>query len=380
MANKITFIIPTIGRRSLPYAITSIINQTNNNWQAIIIFDGIKPTIEIDDERVTIMQIDKKGIGHNSAGLVRNMGIEHVKTEWIGFLDDDDYLTNDYIDSFYKELSINSDADVVIFRMIYSNGEILPELETDNFYVDHVGISFAIKKTIYDSSIHLHFVPSTNEDFQYLNKIRQNNYKMVISPYVTYLVSHCQQPQQIDRKEGNRVKINYIMYISLGYNCAPRIYMKNSLELTKGIGYQSCPFDLCITPFNGLYDCLESNFAFFFNELKLVDGCNAEGDRSLCGSGNKNIVNLYSIIFNHEGSTHSHLFKTGRNDDEFYIRNDFEEFKKRYSKRIKNFYSNINSSNCITFICHGYTEEQVDKLLILLRHKFPNKEINILYI
>ena len=134
------------------------------------------------------------------------MGIEHVKTEWIGFLDDDDDLTNDYIDSFYKELTMNSDADVVIFRMRYSNGYILPELETDNFYVDHVGISFAIKKTIYDSSIHLHFVPSTNEDFQYLNKIRQNNYKMVISPYVTYLVRDCQQPH---RKEGNRLKINF---------------------------------------------------------------------------------------------------------------------------------------------------------------------------
>ena len=60
MANKITFIIPTIGRRTLPNAITSIFNQTNNNWEAIIIFDGIKPTIEVDDERVTIMQIDKK--------------------------------------------------------------------------------------------------------------------------------------------------------------------------------------------------------------------------------------------------------------------------------------------------------------------------------
>ena len=50
------------------------------------------------------------------------------------------------------------------------------------------------------------FVPSNNEDFQYLDKIRKNNYKMVISPYVTYLVRDCQQPH---RKEGNRVKINF---------------------------------------------------------------------------------------------------------------------------------------------------------------------------
>ena len=167
------------------------------------------------------------------------------------------------------------------------------------------------------------------------------------------------------------------MYISLGYNCTPRTYMKESLRISKRKGYLSCPFDLCITPFDGLYHCIETNFEYFFKELKLVDGSNATGDRSLCGSGNKNIVNSYSMIFNHEGSTHSHLFREGKNDDEFYIRNDFEGFKKRYSKRIENFYNNINSSNFIYFICHEYTREQTDKLLILLKDKFPNKELSI---
>ena len=41
-----------------------------------------------------------------------------------------------------------------------------------------------------------------------------------------------------------------------------------------------------------------------------------------------NITNFYNIVFNHEGSTHSHLFNIGKNDDLFFIRNNFEEFKK----------------------------------------------------
>ena len=45
--NKITFIIPTIGRPTLSKSIESLINQTNKNWEAIIIFDGIKPNIEV---------------------------------------------------------------------------------------------------------------------------------------------------------------------------------------------------------------------------------------------------------------------------------------------------------------------------------------------
>jgi hypothetical protein len=30
------------------------------------------------------------------------------------------------------------------------------------------------------------------------------------------------------------------------------------------------------------------------------------------------------MIFNHEGTTHSHLFKEGKNDDMFYIRNKYD--------------------------------------------------------
>lgn len=143
--NKITFIIPTIGRDTLTNSIQSLLNQRNNNWEAIIIFDGIKPNIEVNDKRIKVMQIDKKGRDKNSAGLVRNIGIKYANTNWIGYLDDDDYLANDYIDCFYNELNLNHDMDVLIFRMNDKN-KILPELETDNFYLNHVGISFVMKK------------------------------------------------------------------------------------------------------------------------------------------------------------------------------------------------------------------------------------------
>ena len=39
---KITFIIPTIGRDTLLNSINSLFNQTIKEWKAIIIFDGIK--------------------------------------------------------------------------------------------------------------------------------------------------------------------------------------------------------------------------------------------------------------------------------------------------------------------------------------------------
>jgi glycosyltransferase involved in cell wall biosynthesis len=207
--NTITFIIPTIGRETLIKSIKSLQNQTNQNWNAIIIFDGIKSNININDPRIKIIEIDKKGKDKNSAGLVRNIGIKYVKTKWIGFLDDDDYLDDDYIDIFYNELKLNSDLDVLIFRM-KDKDNIFPELDTDNFYINHVGISFIINKEIFNNN--LEFIPSSSEDFDYLDRIRTNKYKIIISPSIKYFVRNNDNSIDINKYkniQGNRIKINY---------------------------------------------------------------------------------------------------------------------------------------------------------------------------
>jgi len=212
----ITFIIPTIGRKSLKNSITSLLNQTIVDWQAIIIFDGVKSNININDNRIKIVEIEKLGININSAGNVRNYGISLCDTQWIAFLDDDDIIDIDYIETFYKELNLNYDLDVLIFRMKQEN-RIIPKLFTNNFYMCDVGISFIIKKKIYDDG--LKFIPNGIEDFEYLNRIRNNNYKIIISPYIKYYV---RETNIFNEKiTGNRVLINYNnnlpMILFIGY-------------------------------------------------------------------------------------------------------------------------------------------------------------------
>ena len=128
-----------------------------------------------------------------------------------------------------------------------------------------------------------------------------------------------------------------VTHISIGGNCAPRSFLKTKLNLSKQDGYNSCPFDLCITPYEALCKALETDFASFFDDLHMIAWSNAEGNRSLAGPGLFAISNTYGITFNHEGGGHSHLFKHGTNDDMFYVRNDFSEFRKRYENRISNF-------------------------------------------
>ena len=200
----ITFIIPTIGRNTLVDTINSLLYQTNNLWKAIIIFDGIAPTYTTTDDRIQILQCEKLGQGINHAGLVRNYGMTFVDTEWIGFVDDDDTLSPNYIEHLLNETMEYETIDIIIFRMfIQEQNNILPKLETDHFYKCQVGISFAIKKKVFDEGCH--FKASRIEDFSYLEDAKINGHKIMISPYITYFVRN--SDYSICKTIGNRVFI-----------------------------------------------------------------------------------------------------------------------------------------------------------------------------
>lgn len=202
----ITFIIPTIGRSTLINSINSLKNQTIKDWRAIIIFDGISSNInDINDIRIKILECDKKGININSAGEVRNYGMSFVETKWIAFLDDDDIIDNDYIETFYNEINnySNLDLDVIIFRM-NDNENIIPKIKTDNFYICDVGISFIIKKSIFEQGYR--FIPDGAEDFLYLDKLRKEGKRIMISPYIKYNVKKINLIK--NNQVGNRVFIN----------------------------------------------------------------------------------------------------------------------------------------------------------------------------
>jgi len=182
--SAVTFIIPTIGRETLSLTLQSLKNQTITNWKAIVIFDGIEPNISETDPRITIIKTPiKLGQGYNSAGLVRNYGIKFVNTEWVAFVDDDDSITPNYIESFLSELWL--DPDVIIFRMTMDD-RVCPSIDSTNFFIKNVGISFAVKTELVSKFI---FIPSIEEDFEFLDKVRLKKYKIVLSPYITYTVN-----------------------------------------------------------------------------------------------------------------------------------------------------------------------------------------------
>ena len=210
--SKITFIIPSLGRETLKDTMESLEKQTNSDWNAIIIFDGCTPTYETDDPRIHIMQIEKTGHEKiSAAGSVRNAAIRCAKTEWIAFVDDDDTLAHNYVETLYQESAAEPSVDVIIFRMTHYGG-VVPFLSTDTFYLGSVGISFAMRLSVFQAGIE--FVTDEGcEDYILLNRIREEKYKMMISPFVRYFIRKQLSPGEKEyytnnNVVGNRVFIN----------------------------------------------------------------------------------------------------------------------------------------------------------------------------
>lgn len=187
----ITFIIPSIARQTLAKTIISILNQSDGDWKCIIVFDGctITPRVKMlvnNDLRFSYFTIEKTGV-KNNAGNVRNVAMRKVSTEWIGFVDDDDTLSPEYVKILKNEVELH-DPDTVIFRMKNNTYEsVLPIPGINTFPpICGVGISFCMKKTVFDSGCI--FIPSDYEDYHLLKKIKDSGYKIILSDHIGYFI------------------------------------------------------------------------------------------------------------------------------------------------------------------------------------------------
>ena len=227
----ITFIIPTIGRKTLEQSLESLIQLKCNNWKAIVLFDGINNNLECKEkyntDKFIFQEIKKHGNINvkNNAGKVRNIGFQIIidqliDTEFIGFLDDDDTIHPNFITYLEEEKNKNSLIETCIFRMMYQNGYFLPNKYHTKIKVKQFGISFAIRKQYLEKNA-VQFQNHPYEDFLFLKLLEQKKCKIVISPYIAYFIRtnylNCQsylspiQPINHDKSKEllPRILINY---------------------------------------------------------------------------------------------------------------------------------------------------------------------------
>jgi hypothetical protein len=155
--------------------------------------------------------------------------------------------------------------------------------------------------------------------------------------------------------------------ISLGWNCDPAILRATNLLFTKINGYKTCPFDLCVTPFYGLCNCLLDNFdrAKFFNLRVEYDPINKQD----C------ILNEYNMWFNHESEKNENdenvLWHPGK-----WKENNYKLFIEKYELRIQNFLNYIKSHSILFIVNNNY--DNMDELINIIKYSYPCITFNIM--
>lgn len=135
--SKVTVIIPVYNsEKYIGKCIESILKQTYNDYEIMVVNDGSKDNSQkiIDEyknkypEKIIAIKQENKGVS-----ITRNESIKRANGKYIMFIDNDDYIDNDYIETFVREAE-KDDYDIVLggYRRITDKQKILKELKLQN--------------------------------------------------------------------------------------------------------------------------------------------------------------------------------------------------------------------------------------------------------
>jgi len=121
-SSDISVVIPLFNKEdTISRAIESVLNQSILPFELIIVNDGsmdnsagIVKKIQEKSSRVKLIQQENKGVS-----TARNVGVKHVKTSFVSFLDADDEWMPDYIENLLKLINHTPHADLYSLRFQY---------------------------------------------------------------------------------------------------------------------------------------------------------------------------------------------------------------------------------------------------------------------
>lgn len=145
MTGKITVIVPVYNvEHYLDKCLHSLINQTYKNLEIIVINDGSTDNSgiicqEYAQEDNRIIYIEKENGGQSEA---RNMGLDRMTGSYVTFVDSDDWVELDYVETLYQKIT-EYQADIAVGNYYSFN-------ETEGMYYFHIfGDSYYEK--VYDN-------------------------------------------------------------------------------------------------------------------------------------------------------------------------------------------------------------------------------------
>ena len=145
-SKRVSIIVPVYNAAwNLDRCIQSLINQTYTNIEIILVNDGSKDdSLEIcrnyatKDDRIII--IDKTNSGVSDT---RNLGILKASSEYISFVDSDDWVDETYIENFNIE-RIDVDRFIAVQGIVYD----VANRDTQNVMFEYPSLKMSIPESV----------------------------------------------------------------------------------------------------------------------------------------------------------------------------------------------------------------------------------------
>ena len=151
MLVSVSIITPVYNvERCIEKTINSVINQSLKDFELLLIDDGCTDkSIEIAEKLLINSDVNYRIISQENSGVssARNKGISEAKGEYVCFLDSDDYIHKDYIETMYEKAS-TCRCDLVFcnYTQVDSKDKVLVE-STTRFLQDFItGREAALKQ------------------------------------------------------------------------------------------------------------------------------------------------------------------------------------------------------------------------------------------
>lgn len=218
----ISVVIPVFnGEKTIKETITSVLSQTFNDFELIIINDGSQDlTLEvissIKDNRIQIYSYPNAGLA-----VSRNRGISHATSDYIAFIDADDLWTSDKLESQLKALKNHSEAAVAYSWTDYidensqflgkgshvtANGNIYPHLLLTDILEN--GSNPLIRKQAFLEVGNFDESLRAAEDWDmFLRLASRYHFVAVASPQVLYRISANSMSANILQQERESLKV-----------------------------------------------------------------------------------------------------------------------------------------------------------------------------
>ncbi len=195
---EVSIIVPCYNsEKTIERCINSIKNQSFKDFEALIIDDGSTDNTSMiinrlikDDERFQYYYKENRGLSD-----ARNYALDRFKGQYVSFIDSDDYIEKDFIQSLHKPFKKNKNIKLTVCpaKIIYKNRK--KEENITNFDVQLIISSRVCDKLFcknFFTQENLRFpVKKWYEDLCMTGKIifniKKNNYTIINKPLYNYV-------------------------------------------------------------------------------------------------------------------------------------------------------------------------------------------------